>query len=99
MHSIIIKDYVDRLNDFAKAGDAVFNYAKPLIEKDEIILFDMSGLDSVSTVFLNTSFGHLMDIFGIEKVKTSFKFKNILRSQGERIKKYFTDYAEIKANK
>ncbi len=92
-----IKDYIVKFNDYAKAGDAVFFDSCPLIDTGETIVFDMTGLDGVSTVFLNTSFGHLMDVYGIERVKKSFKFTNILRTQAERIKKYFQDYAEVKA--
>lgn len=98
MVSFVIKDYYDQHQDNAKAGDAVFSDAVPLISRGEVIVFDMHGLDAVSTVFLNTSFGHLMELFGIEKVKKSFKFSNLLRSQAERIKKYFSDYAELKSN-
>lgn len=92
---MIIKDYIERFNDYAKAGDAVFSDSRPLIDAEETIVFDMKGLDAVSTVFLNTSFGHLMDVYGIERVKKSFRFSNILRTQAERIKKYFQDYAEV----
>lgn len=96
MTNFIIKDYIDRFNDYAKAGDAVCNDAMSLIDNGETIVFNMTGLDSVSTVFLNTSFGQLIDSYGIEKVKKSFRFTNILRSQADRIKKYFADYAELK---
>ena len=93
--NMIIKDYIDRFNDYAKAGDAVFADSCPLIINGESIVFDMVGLDGVSTVFLNTSFGQLIDCFGIERVKRSFRFSNVLKTQAERIRKYFQDYAEI----
>lgn len=95
MKNINVKEYIDTYNDFAIAGDSIFKIAAEAIDNNEIILFDMSGQDSVSTVFLNTSFGQLIDKYGIERVKQSFKFTNILRSQIERIRKYFNDYSEI----
>lgn len=91
---IRIKDICDKHNDYAKAGNDLYVLSKNLIGKGEIIVFDMDGIDSVSTVFLNTSFGQLLDCFGVERVKQSFRFTNILRSQVERIKKYFSDYEE-----
>lgn len=90
--TFLIKDYIDSANDMAVAGKAVSDNAKPILDKGDIVIFDMDGLQSVSTVFLNTSFGYLIDEYGLEKVKKSFKFHNILRSQGERIRKYFEDY-------
>ena len=93
-----VKDFCDRHNDYAAAGNEIFNISRPMIEKGESIVFDMIGIDSVSTVFLNTSFGHLIDVFGLVRVKQSFKFTHILRSQIERIKKYFSDYAECLAD-
>lgn len=96
MNNVIdVKDICEKYNDFSRSGKEIFLISKPLIEKDETIVFNMKGLDSVSTVFLNASFGNLIDIFGLEKVKHSFRFTNILRSQVERIKKYFSDYEEI----
>ena len=95
MNVLKVKGYIDKYQDYAKAGDAVFADACPMIVKNEMIAFDMSGLDGVSTVFLNTSFGQLIDMYGIERVKRSFKFSNILRSQAERIRKYFSDYSEL----
>ncbi len=92
MTTFIIKDYIDRYNDYSKAGDAFYSDASPMIAQGSVIGFDMKGLDAVSTVFLNASFGHLIDEFGIERVKKSLKFSNLLRSQAERIKKYFIDY-------
>lgn len=90
--TLMIKDYVASAKDMAVAGKAVSDDARPILDNGGIIIFDMNGLQSVSTVFLNTSFGYLIDEYGLEKVKNSFKFHNILRSQGERIRKYFEDY-------
>ena len=95
MNILKIKQYIDQYQDYAKAGNAVFADTYPMIGRDEMVAFDMAGLDGVSTVFLNTSFGQLIDMYGIERVKRSFKFSNILRSQAERIRKYFADYAEL----
>lgn len=90
-----IKKICDKYNDYAVAGNEIFQLSVPLIEKGEIVIFNMEGQDSVSTVFLNACFGHLIDKFGLEKVKKSFRFTHILRSQIERIGKYYSDYEEL----
>lgn len=91
----IIKDYIINNTDFASAGKAISDAAIPLIQKGDKIIFDMTGQEALSTVFLNTAFGYLMDRFGVEKIKQSLKFRNILRSQGERIRTYFQNYQPI----
>lgn len=91
----LIKDYVSASPDLAAAGKAVSDDARSIIDKGGIIIFDMKGQDAVSTVFLNTSFGFLIDEYGMERVRKSFRFHNILRSQGERIRKYFNDYIAV----
>ncbi len=95
MQTILVKQYIDQYGDYAQSGNAVFDFASSAISKGETLKFDMSGQDSVSTVFLNASFGKLIDTFGIEKVKRSFIFTNLLRSQVDRIRKYFDDYKEL----
>lgn len=92
MTTLFIKEYIDKFNDYSKAGNAFFSDASPMIEQGLTIGFDMKGLDAVSTVFLNASFGQLIDRYGIKRVKESFKFSNLLRSQADRIRKYFIDY-------
>lgn len=96
-HIFIIKSYFDAASDPAAAGKAVSDDARPIIENGGQIIFDMTGQEAVSTVFLNTSFGFLMEIFGVEKVKQSFRFKNILKSQAERISKYFSYFQSVTA--
>lgn len=92
---IKVKEICERYNDYAQAGNEIFVISKPCMKRGETVIFDMEGIDSVSTVFLNTSFGQLFDNFGVERVKQSFRFTRILRSQAERIKKYFSNYAEV----
>jgi len=79
-------------NNYADSGSIVFKYAQEAVLDNEIIVIDMDFVDSVPTVFMNTSFGALMDIHGVEKTKKLFKFRNILKSQVDRITKYFNDY-------
>lgn len=94
--TIILKDILrDTINNYADAGDEVFEIAKSAIEEQLTIIIDMINVDSVPTIFMNTSFGALIDIYGVDKTKKSFKFRNILKSQVERISKYFNDYQSL----
>ena len=65
------------------------------IESNHKIVFDMKGIDAVSTVFLNAFFGQLIDKYGKGREKSSFKFSGLLKSQFDRIRKYFVDYAAL----
>ncbi len=44
---------------------------------------------------MNTSFGELIALYGIEKTKKVFLFKSITKAQLQRIRKYFADYENI----
>lgn len=55
----------------------------------------MTGVDSIPTMFMTTSFGCIMQDFGAKKLKKAMIFKNITKVQIERIKKYINDYVEV----
>jgi hypothetical protein len=96
MKTISLYNILEKQNhSYADSGSIVFDIAKNAIQKREIVIIDMDGVDSVPTNFMNTSFGALINIFGIENTKKSFKFRNILKSQIDRISKYFNDYQTI----
>lgn len=94
MQTIILHDLLES-HTYVESGSIVFDVAKDVVSRDEIITIDMANVESVPTNFLNTSLGALMDIYGVEKTKKSFRFKNILRTQVERISKYFNDYQSL----
>jgi hypothetical protein len=91
---IILQDLLNSYS-YSESGKKVFDTAIKAISEQEIVVIDMISVDSVPTNFMNTSFGSLIDIFGIEKTKKTFKFRNILKSQLERIQKYFNDYQTL----
>jgi STAS-like domain of unknown function (DUF4325) len=82
-------------NGYVESGNIVFAEAKDIVLKGEVILIDMSQVESVPTNFLNTFIGALIDLYGIERTKKSLRFSNILKSQVERIRKYFNDYESV----
>lgn len=96
METFYIRDYINEAGDIRAAGMLLYKDVLPFIEKNEKVILDFEGAVGVPTLFLNTSLGDLMDVFGIERVKKAFKFTNVLISQADRIKKYFLDYEAIK---
>jgi len=97
MKTIDLKNLLAQ-NSYPEAGDFIFNDIKESIIHHEKIILDMSDVLSVPTMFLNTSFGAIIDEFGTEKLKESIKFKNITKSQVERIQKYLIDYNQVIKN-
>lgn len=94
MKTIILKDVLS-VKSYPDAGDYIFNDIKDCILMNDKVIFDMSEVLSVPTMFLNTSFGAIIDEFGVQKLKSSIGFKNISKTQVERIQKYISDYYQV----
>lgn len=95
MKNIFVKNLIEETQDYAESGFTVLNIAKEAIKEKVIVTLDFDGVDSIPTIFMNTSFGALMDEYGASTTKTLFKFRNIKQTQIERIRKYFNDYENI----
>ena len=96
--TFIIKDYVNN-KTYPEIGALVFNEVKKDLNTLEFVIIDMDEISSVPTSFMNTSFGDLIEEYGIQKTKSFFRFKNIRKTQLERFAKYFKDYEELLKNK
>lgn len=83
---------------YPEAGYALFELAEKAIDNKEQVFLDMKGVESVPTLFMNTSFGDLILQHGIEKTKKLFTFNNVTKSQVERIQKYFNDFQTLIEN-
>lgn len=94
MKTIQLKDVIAKTQDYAESGSIVFGIADLAISENDTVAIDLSGVDSVPTIFMNTSFGALMDKYGADVTK-SFRFRNVKQTQIERFKKYFDDYRNI----
>lgn len=97
MKVIQVKDIFKDLNS-ADAGSEIFKISEQGLLNNDIVVLDMNEVLSVSTAFMNTSFGFLIDKYGIEKTKDLFRFRNITKSQIERFRKYFDDYEKLYAS-
>lgn len=99
MQALLIKTYLDKYLDYPKAGDTFYRDAKNIIDAGGIVVFDMLDVDGIPTVFLNTSLGHLLDDYGVDKVKQSIRTGNMPRSQVDRMRRYIAIYQQTTANK
>jgi len=62
--------------------------------------FELSfdGISSTSSSSLNSSFGALIEEFGLEKFTTLVEVKNISTSEAEILKKYVSGFKNIQKN-
>ena len=74
---------------YPAAGEILFNELKTAIDNHDIIDIDFNGVTSVPPTFLNCSFGHLIDIYGVDKVKQSVRFINITKQEAEKYQRIF----------
>lgn len=88
---VVLKDILkDRT--YPEGGTVLYGIAEEAINCGNKILLDMKEVDSIPTLFMNTSFGDLIINHGIKETKSLFIFNNITKSQLERIQKYFNDF-------
>lgn len=95
MENVVLLKDILKDNQYPEAGVLLYKIAKKAIDNGETVILNMSEVESVPTVFMNTSFGELIASHGVEKAKKVFLFKSITKAQIQRIRKYFTDYENI----
>jgi hypothetical protein len=77
---------------YPEAGAAL--YAAFCLYKDSVdkIIVDLDGVETLPSMFLNTSIGAYIDNFGKESLKEKISFAKITRSQAERLRDYLDRY-------
>lgn len=94
MVTVKIKDILDG-RSYPDGGIMLFGIVRDAINSNQTVSIDMEDVDSFPTMFMNTSFGNLIVLFGIDTTKQALRFQNIKKSQIERIRKYFNDYMSL----
>jgi hypothetical protein len=97
MKTILLKGILDK-KAYPDAGEYIFKDIKDSIITHDKVIIDMIDVLSLPTMFLNTSIGAIIDEFGIQRLKESIGFRNISKSEAERIQKYIIDYNQIIKN-
>ncbi len=77
---------------YPEAGAAL--YAEICLYKDTVdkIIVNLDGVETLPSMFLNTSIGAYIDSFGKESLKEKISFAKITRSQAERLRDYLARY-------
>lgn len=94
MKQIVLSDILAR-KSYPDAGTEFCDILREVIQINDTLQIDMKGVDSIPTMFMNTSFGKIMSEFGVKRLKKAMIFRNISNVQIERIGKYLKDYAEV----
>lgn len=97
MKTVLLKSILAE-KAYPDAGEFIFMDIKDSIIAHDKVIIDMSDVLSVPTMFLNMSLGAIIDEFGTQRLKESIGFRNISRSEAERIQKYIVDYNQVIKN-
>ncbi|MFH0991295.1 MAG: DUF4325 domain-containing protein [bacterium] len=73
-------------------GYALYVVLKQSMLNDGKIRLSLKGASPMSSSFLNSSLGELIDEFGIDRVKSSLSLVNYTASQARILKEYLTTY-------
>ncbi len=97
MKTVLLKSILAE-KAYPDAGEFIFMDIKDSIIAHDKVIIDMSDVLSVPTMFLNMSLGAIIDEFGTQILKESIGFRNISKSEAERIQKYIIDYNQVIKN-
>ena len=77
---------------YPEAGAAL--YAEFCMHKDSVdkIIVNLDGVETLPSMFLNTSIGAYIEKFGKESLKEKISFAKITRSQADRLRDYLARY-------
>ena len=78
--------------DLTVAGSKFYDSVKEHVADSEKIVVDMENVTSLPSIFLNVSFGRIIDEYGMDVVRQLFSFVKITKMQAERLQKYFGAY-------
>jgi hypothetical protein len=91
MKTIVLKDIVTGTSTNVEAVPA-FLKLDTIISKNERVIVSFNGINSVSSSFLNSLFGELIDKYGYERVVNSFEIKNCTKFNAKLLRDYFIKY-------
>ena len=75
-------------------GHSLYLTVKSILISGAKAQLDMRDLTPMSTSFLNSSFGNLVDEFGVEKIKSHVSLSNVKKSDAHRISTYMKKLSE-----
>jgi hypothetical protein len=76
------------------AGCTLYVALKDKFLTNQPIELSFDGISSTSSSFLNSSFGALIDEFGLAKFTSLVKIKNVTKGEAEILKKYISGFKD-----
>ncbi len=92
MCTLIISDVLATQKNLPDAGNVLYEKIKIAIETNDKVIVDMQEVAALPSIFLNMSLGRIIEDFGIEALKGKLSFKNITKTQAERVKDYLNRF-------
>lgn len=74
---------------YPESGQMLYDYMSPLLANGESVTLDLAGVISLPSMFLNASIGMAAREYGIESIKKNIAFRNVTKTQAERLREYF----------
>lgn len=93
MCTIRLNQITSSFKETTDAGTTLYNEIKAQISSDNKAVIDMTGVTSLSSVFLNVSIGRIIDDYGMKRLKDSVSFINITQQQAKRLTEYLERYS------
>ena len=78
-------------------GDKLRNALAPYVAAGQVVRLSLRDASPMSTSFLNSAFGDLLDEFGPTAVRSTLKLVDYLPSHAAIIKHYFDHYHAVEA--
>lgn len=78
--------------NYPDAGVLLFHEIEKHINDSEKVVIDMTGIDALPSMFLNTSIGRIIDQYGKQTLKDHVAFAMITKSQAMRLQEYLERY-------
>lgn len=76
------------------SGSKLFDFLKEYFENGEKVKLSFDGLTPFSTSFLNSSFGKLIDIYGLNTFKSIVSPTDVNASQAKALKEYISSFKQ-----
>lgn len=93
MKNILLKDTSHSFSS-NKDGLILFNIFEKTIKEKSSILLEIDHEIAMSSSFLNSSFGEILSLYGLDVLKSHIKIKTS-KNQFERISNYISKYKRI----
>ncbi|MFN5982483.1 MAG: STAS-like domain-containing protein [Fluviicola sp.] len=93
MNTLVLKDLIKDTSS-NEQGEVLFNLMKKYFNSSESFILEVDTDLSLSSSFLNSSFGQFLDLYGLISLKKIIKIKGS-KFQFQKISNYIESYNEI----